>query len=275
MSDRLPIVPLPVAASPEALKPPAGWWRDGFLWRLKWGAEGRVIRGDGKRAKAVLALIKSPRFQRFAEYFFAVDAEGHCRYAVRPLFHPTLKIEYPIWSQPLPHRLRFAVQTGTHRKRRVLVGVELLSAEQVRQVDAGAALVLSGFTAFFDPDARISLEAPRDLDNPGTSIFVAHMSTKRAAERGIGVRELQRAKYVAGRLLVTAATYYWDWPDKHGRQDLPEQLWAKLTPRFGAVVSLTELISGTSLTEDEVKAVWTASEQNPPFHPTYWPNSKT
>jgi hypothetical protein len=89
MNDRLPIVPLPPQVAAEAMAPPSGWWRDGFLWRLKWGAEGRILEDDGKGAKAVLALAKSPRFQRFAEYFFATDAQGRCRFAVRPLFHPT------------------------------------------------------------------------------------------------------------------------------------------------------------------------------------------
>jgi hypothetical protein len=269
MSDRLPIVPLPPQAAPEATAPPPGWWRDGFLWRLKWGAEGRVLRNDGKRAKAVMALARSPRFQRFAEYLFAVDAEGRCRFAVRPTFHSGLGIEIRIWAAPLPYELRVSVQRGSYRKRRAVLGVELLDAEQVKQIDAAASFVLGAIWAHYERETRLVVGAPLDLADPGDEVHVARQASSRARERGIGVRELAHAKAVAGKSLGVSKDTYLNWPDEHGRQD-----WSKLVPRIGAVRQLTELVTGTQITEDEVKAVWTAAEQIPPFHPLHWPNSK-
>jgi hypothetical protein len=263
---------LPIVSPPSV--PPAprsGWWRDGFFWRLRWGAEWRASHyGDRKRAKAITQACRSQGLKRFAETFFAVDAQGRCRFAVRPLFHSGLGIELPLWSQPLAIEICLDLQSGSYRGQRAVLGVELLTSEQVRQIDAGASLVLGGFFAHFERDTRVALDAPRDLSDPGDTVFVERMTSARARERGIGLSEFAHAKGVAGKLLGTAATTYWDWPDQHGRRD-----WTKLTPRIGAVRRLTELITGTSLTEDEVKALWTASERNPPFHPTLWPNSKT
>ena len=101
-------------------------------------------------------------------------------------------------------------------------------------------------------------------------MYVEHLSAKRARERGIGPRELQHAKGVAGKMLGIAATSYWEWPDEEGRQH-----WDTLTPRVQSVRALTQLITSTALTEREVRAIWEVAGQKPPFHPTFWPNSRT
>jgi hypothetical protein len=265
--------------SPIALVPPSaptapspGWFRDGFLWRLRWGAEWRTSKGDHKRAKAIIQAIRSQAFNRFATYFFAIE-QGRCRCAIRPIFDPVTGLEIPHWSQPLPFEMCFEVQRGSFRGQRAVLGVERLTGEQMCQIDAGASLVLAGFSAHFARDTRVALDAPQNLFDPGDLVYVERLSAKRARERGVGLSELAHAKGVAGKMLGIAATYYQDWPDGEGRQ-----FWTKLTPRVQAVRALAQLITGTALTDAEVQAIWNAAEQEPPFHPIFWPfrpNSKT
>ena len=152
------------------LGPPApGWWQDGFFWRLRWGAEERLFRGDRQRAKAIVQAARSQRFRRFGEYFFATDGQGRCRCAVRPLFHPTLGVEMPLWSEVLPIDIWLDLRRGSYQGREAALAVRLLTDEQMRQIDAGAALVLAGFSAHFEQKTRVALGAPRDLFDPAIS----------------------------------------------------------------------------------------------------------